>query len=48
VRFRPRASNLMMGLEGTMVLNAELFSMNSILTQVQYFSCPDGIGQCAV
>ena len=30
--FRPRALSLMISLEGTMVLNAELLSMNSILT----------------
>ena len=30
--FRPRALSSMMSLEGTMVLNAELWSMNSILT----------------
>ena len=32
--FRPRASSLIMSLEGTMVLNAELKLMNSILTWV--------------
>ena len=32
VRFRPRASSLMMRLEGTIVWKAELWSMNSILT----------------
>ena len=29
---RPRASSLMLSLESIMVLNAELYSMNSILT----------------
>ena len=46
--FRPRAPSLMMSLEGTMVLKAELSSMNSILTCSMYSSCPDGIRQCAV
>jgi hypothetical protein len=30
--FRPRDSSLMISMEGTMVLNADLYSMNSILT----------------
>ena len=31
-RFRTRASSLVMSLEGTMVLNAELYSIHSIIT----------------
>ena len=38
--FSPRVLSLMMSFEGTMVLgcNAELWSMNSILTQVLFLS----------
>ena len=36
--FSPRVLSLVMSLEGTMVLNIELFSMNSILMKVVFLS----------
>ena len=44
--FSRRGPSLMMSLEGKMVLNTELLSINSILS---YFpSCPGGKGPCEV